>query len=391
MTKAINRPNALIRNDSGDITLTINRDLMLNGNGVATGGADTFCYVEISSGIGNITDSRVERDIILNGGPTANAYAQIGRGEYSTETVVQSNITFSNVTRNVTLNAGTGDSSYVQIGQSPFNGTSNISAAGNITFNGITGSVNLNGGTNNNTTAIIGHGNELTNLVNNTSGDFSVNVVGAGNTTLTPGTGTLTHAIIGYHNPRVNPTGNLTGVSNQVQVVAGSGTIELMKGNQNNSIIGYYNAGTNQPVNLSIGSIMVTTSLTGAVTLDAGNDNGSLAGVASIGTLAPAPSTATSTINISTGTLNLYGPTGTDNGLARVINVRPQQVTTGGITINAKGINVLGGTSTAAPTGFSDIYSGLTLTLTASDNFDINNDIRTPPSALQTGKCYCYG
>jgi filamentous hemagglutinin family protein len=360
-----------------------------------TGGTAANSFAQVASANGDITLAFNNGGATLNAGTASQAYAQIGYGILTPNpvTVVNSNISCSALNGNLILNGGpiTAPGAYAQIGLTPVNGGTTASATGFICFEFISGAIQLNGGAANQTTAIIGHGNELTPFLGTASGSINM-TANIGGITLQPGIPQTSHAIIGFHNPTGGSSVAFNVTSSPIQ--CGSSTrgiiLESRGGNilatgglgvpgpiGSNAIIGYYN-NTNvaNTVNVMIDTINVTAIGSNTITLQA-HRGGITGGVAAIGTFANAPSNAFSSINVNASSLFVLGPIGPmEDSAARIVNSRPGSINPASDTsiLTTADIVMRGGTGTTA--GFADMYSADNLTIRFFGNCSINNTLQ---------------
>jgi hypothetical protein len=407
---------SLIRTDSGNFTVSAGGNMSITGgtgganasaeirslsgtgrvasnlNMSLLGGGSTLCFAQINSDTGPITFTNIGNNLSLTGGSGTQCYAQIGKGSVSAATRVASALTFNEISNNVTLTGGSGDTIYVQIGHSPFVGIDPINVFGDINLSRVGGTLTLNGGTGLRTTAIIGHGNEFTPQLATCNASINVFDSGLGGIALNPGTTLLdTHAVISFHSPKAGPAVGVTFdvLSNQIDVETTFGPIQVNGGIGENAIIGYYNANTpaTMPpgVNVNLGNITVDCSPnalpTNNITLQAGNTAAAVNGVAVIGSFVAAGSSAQSTINITGNLLNVFGPTGTNDGQALVLNNTIGSILNRSITLVTNTITVRGGASTSA-TGraLAEIYSSGTMI----SNFKTALNLGIDPTSIAT-------
>ncbi|MBS0626281.1 MAG: filamentous hemagglutinin N-terminal domain-containing protein [Verrucomicrobia bacterium] len=361
------------------------------GNTILQGGGSPQCFARITSDTGAITSSSIGNNLTLNGGSDTECFAQIGKGFDTAITFVSSSITLSSIGGDLLLQGGTASDCYVQIGHSPYGGTLPITIASALSINFVSGNTTLNSSSGANTTAIIGHGNELTNLVESISGSVSLTSGGLIGITLNPGTGTLTHTTIGAHSPSAGTMFGLTCNMSSVSVEATSGSITLNGGEQLNAVIGYYNDTTAPTLDITISQINVQTSFVDSVSdsiiLQAGNNNGSNCGVAAIGTFVSDMSTSQSNINIQCGWLQVLGPITTmamvaNDGSAVIFNNQPNTAAGNNVTIQTQRTTIIGGTGAA--TGFAEIFSSNLMTLSFEQALNVNLDPNNT-STLQNG------
>jgi len=380
------RASAEIRSDSGSITVSASGNVSLTGGGNMMMSND-LCFAQIASNTGNIEFTSIGNNLVLTGGYGTHNYAQIGKGVANGVVNVQSNISFDNIGGNVVLQGQsvgtTGLSSYAQIGHSPFGGMMSVAVSGDITLSQVGGAINLNSSNNTNTTAVIGHGNELTSEVSSINGNIFVQDTGTG-ITLTPGTVPTTHAVIGFMSPDGGEMVPLSVTSSQLSVGSETGPITLNGGNGVNAVIGYYNDTTPPTVSVNITNLAVQTDPQfGTVNVLAGSN----AGVAVIGTVVKpgGMNVSQSNIQITTGNLNVLGPNGANNGLALVTNNQLGVSTIGSatydVTLNLYNGTILGGVG--GTMGFAEIYSSRLLNLDYQNSFNINFNPANP-TQLQT-------
>lgn len=339
-----------------------------------TGGSSTGSYAQIGARNGPLNIS-CGGALLLQGGTATDTYAQIGIGLVSDTSPVNSTITFNLLNSTVSLFGGSAIGAYAQIGHSPFNGGGSINVQGDINFPavGAAGATTLTGGSVSTATAIIGHGNEVSDGIQSCIGN--INVICDTDITLQAGTGPNTHAIIGFHSPTAGSTAAFNVSVSSVNVTTFNGQIQLIAENQSNATIGYYNAATPSSVSVVLTPITVLVA-SGAnnISLFAGNNAGSGHGIAAIGTFASMTSTTESAINVSGSTVLLQGPPGGQDGAARIVNnfyqfmppiftAAPFDVSV--ITTSLELFGGLGG-------GFADIYSSEHLLIQFTNLFTVN-------------------
>jgi filamentous hemagglutinin family protein len=382
--------SAEIKNDSSTIECNIIGNISLTGGGNSMM-SNLLCYAQIGSNTGDLTFDNAN-NVYLTGGFGTQNYAQIGIGYAPAGNSVSSNISFFQIVGDVILQGQTmgttGVSSYTQIGHSPFGAASALDVTGDINLFGVNGQILLNGGNNTNTTAIIGHGNELSAFVENVSSSILVQDNGMSGITLNPDTAMGTHAIIGFANPDAGSMVSFMVTSPQVSVSSSQGPITLNGGNDNNAVIGYYNATTPATAQVTINNLQVQTDpFIGLVQLNAGFEGPNLGGAAVIGTLvnAAAGNISQSNIVINSGTLNVFGNIGPGNGKALVTNNQLGTSTIGAfnfdVTLNFGTANILGQTGGAM--GFAEVYSSRLLNIEFTDELNINRNPASP-STLQS-------
>lgn len=385
---ALPSASAGVFSDSGTITLSPNVNLTVMG------GAGVGAYAEISSRAGPINGSIGAGGVLTVQGNGPNAYAQIGVGAAPTGITVSSTITFTFDPNAGDLNVlgGLMSGAYAQIGHAPHPAGNNTSVSGSIIFNppnlGVGNNINVTGG-GLQSTAIIGHGNELTANISAASGDFQIYAQGA--ITVQGGTiGNQSHAVIGFHTPEGGPPGSYSATSNLLDVrTLISGDILINGGTGSNGVIGYYNNSSLIPLaNVDIMSINIVPTDSNAVTLTAGKLNATPHGAAVLGTM-DLLGNANSNITVVSGGLSVLGPQmGADDGAARLINGRPNVNAGRSILIDCAStpliasIAVLGGVGLSP--GFAEIYSSGTLSLQLFGHLYVNRSLSIVP-ILQNG------
>jgi len=394
---------AEILNDSGNIDISAN-NLFLTGGGNA-GASNDLCFAQISSNTGQITLDNIQFDVVLTGGFGPRNYAQIGKGanpgplEPAQVPVITAGITFAAIGGDVILQGQTGANitganSYTQIGHSPFDpaaGLTNFDVINAfIVMPGVAGGIFLNGANNTNNTAIIGHGNEVSNFLQSVQNSLiNIQDLGASGINLMPGTVPTTHAVIGFHNPTAGTVPSFSVDSPQLIVAATGGPVVLTATLDNNAIIGYYNPTTATPSMVSIEDLEVQTDpLLGSVTLQADSVGANLGGNAVIGTqvaVAGGGNISQSNIVITTATLNLMCDIGAGAGNALVVNNQFGVSTIGAndydISLNLLTGNILG--ENGGTLGVAEVYSSRFLNLEFQTAFNINFDPANP-ATLQT-------
>ncbi|MBX7065780.1 MAG: filamentous hemagglutinin N-terminal domain-containing protein [Parachlamydiales bacterium] len=377
-----------IFSDSGTITLSPHINLTVMG------GPGVGAYAEISSRAGPINGSIGAGGVLTVQGGGPNAYAQIGVGTASTGINVSSTITFTFDVNAGDLDVlgGTFSGAYAQIGHAPHPAGNNTTVAGSIIFNppnlGVGNNINVTGG-GIQSTAIIGHGNELSGNIATASGDFQIYAQGA--ITVQGGTiGSQSHAVIGFHTPEGGPSGSYSATSNLLDVrTLISGDILINGGTGSNGVIGYYNNSSLTPLaSVDIKSINIVPTDSNVVTLTAGKLNATPHGAAVLGTMDLLGS-ANSNITIVSGGLSVLGPQlGANDGAARLINGRPNVNAGRSILIDCAStpliasIAVLGGIGLSP--GFAEIYSSGTLNMQLFGHLYVNRSLTVVP-ILQNG------
>ncbi len=384
-------PYAQIGSSNGSILLHSTAGVL-----ALTGGSAANSFAQVASANGNISFEVDNGGATLQGGTASNTYAQIGQGILTPNpvSVVNSSITCPALNGNLILNGGpmTAPGAYAQIGLTPVDGGATTTANGFICFQFISGAVQLNGGAADHTTAIIGHGNELTPFLGSASGSINI-TADVGGIVLQPGIPQTSHAIIGFHNPTGGSNVAFQVTSFPINCVGSTipGIILESRGGDilltgglgvpgpigSNAIIGYYN-NTNgaNTVNVTVNNINVTAIGANNITLQA-HRGGITGGIAAIGTFANAPSIAFSNIDVVGNTVSLLGPVGAmEDSAARIINSRPGAVSSAfNVSVLANtNLIMMGGTGTTA--GFADMYSANQLTARFLNDCFINNTLQ---------------
>lgn len=318
-------PSATIQSVGG-LTDILANNLSLRG------GTGPLAYAEISS-IGGTMIFTIIGPVLLQGGSATEAYAQIGKGFLSAVTpLISSEILWIGLTGNLTMNGGMGVGAYAQIGHAPFGLLTPTDVAADVNFQtGVGGAILLTGGSATNATAIIGHGNELSTFLRDCSGSIITGALGG--YTLMGGTVPQTHAIIGFCSPTAGSMGPLNVNSPGVNVEFQNNPMSLIATNGSNAVIGYYNPTTAAGVSVFIQDVAVFSMTNQTLSLFPGNDGGTGAGDAVIGTFVNPGSVAQSNVNVNAGDLNLFGPTGANDGRAMILNSGPN----GAINVLATG------------------------------------------------------
>lgn len=343
-------------------TFSIGRDLFLDGgpniNNVALIGS-------IGGGTFGAMEFTVGRNVILNGGDSgANSFALIGhtRGPSPPASVnVSGDIIFHSIGGDLQVIAtnqlGTnGSNCFAQIGHINGSGAGNYQASGNIVINNVGGSVIVQGGViSAGTTASIGHGNAFGAANGDQySGNITIANPGAGVQVLASNNAP---AYIGFFS---DPTKTVTFSSGQVSVTS-LGPVTINAGNGQNAIIGYYDLATTAAATVNIGQIHVEAGQD--LTLNPGNIILN-AGDAVIGT-DTATGTVQSNIFISCRDLLMNGPTGGNNGRARITNQIIGTSAPFDIQINSRNAFVGNGNGV---NGSTEIFSSRNLTMISDSN-----------------------
>lgn len=204
-----------LSSDLGNISLTINGDLIVRG------GSALNAYAQIGSRENtvnsSITSTSILGSVVIQGGSGEGSYALIGHGGLNIQGgTKRGDVIFSHVGGNVFINGGSGDNAFGQIGIAR-GFSSSIDANGLVEIFFIDGNFVITGGSGENAYALFGHGGVGSLDEDTYVGD--VRIKSCNNGTLQGGTNSNTFAEIGITNGRFSSTGTVNVQSNEISLL----------------------------------------------------------------------------------------------------------------------------------------------------------------------------